>query len=77
MSARYFRSAAEFRAWLSVHHAAKTELLVGFHKVSSGRPSLTWPESVDEALCYGWIDGIRRRVGSLAGRSALLPQGGE
>ena len=62
MSARYFRSAALFRAWLAAHHATATELVVGFHKVGSGRPSLTWSESVDEALCYGWIDGIRRSV---------------
>jgi uncharacterized protein YdeI (YjbR/CyaY-like superfamily) len=58
----YFRSAAEFRKWLSAHHAKKTEALVGFHKRGSGQPSMTWPESVDEALCFGWIDGVRKRV---------------
>jgi uncharacterized protein YdeI (YjbR/CyaY-like superfamily) len=52
----------EFRAWLDAHHATETELLVGFHKKGSGRPSITWPESVDEALCFGWIDGVRRRI---------------
>jgi uncharacterized protein YdeI (YjbR/CyaY-like superfamily) len=62
MAAAYFRSAAEFRKWLAAHHAKETELLVGFHKKGSGRPSMTWPESVDEALCFGWIDGVRRRV---------------
>lgn len=60
--ARYFASPAEFRRWLAKHHATATELLVGFHKRATGRPSMTWPESVDEALCVGWIDGIRRRV---------------
>ncbi|HVX38270.1 MAG TPA: YdeI/OmpD-associated family protein, partial [Gemmatimonadaceae bacterium] len=48
--------------WLVTHHATATELLVGFHKVNTGRPSLTWPQSVDEALCFGWIDGVRRRI---------------
>jgi uncharacterized protein YdeI (YjbR/CyaY-like superfamily) len=50
------------RKWLEKHHATAAELLVGFHKKNTGRPTLTWPESVAEALCFGWIDGIRRRV---------------
>ena len=58
----YFPSPAEFRAWLEKHHDSATELLVGFHKRGTGKPSMTWPESVDEALCFGWIDGVRRRV---------------
>ena len=58
----YFDSPAAFRRWLERHHASHTELLVGFHKAHTGRPTLTWPESVDEALCFGWIDGIRRSV---------------
>ncbi|GMV08791.1 MAG TPA: YdeI/OmpD-associated family protein [Gemmatimonadaceae bacterium] len=58
----YFSSPGEWRAWLARHHASATEIWVGFHKVGTGRPSLTWPQSVDEALCYGWIDGIRKRV---------------
>jgi uncharacterized protein YdeI (YjbR/CyaY-like superfamily) len=62
MDAVYFATAEDFRAWLAEHHATATELLVGFHKKGTGTPSLTWPESVDEALCYGWIDGVRRRV---------------
>jgi uncharacterized protein YdeI (YjbR/CyaY-like superfamily) len=61
-TAIYFRSPAEFRKWLAAHHATETELLVGFHRKGTGRPSLTWPESVDEALCFGWIDGVRKRV---------------
>lgn len=60
--ARYFESPAAFRAWLEAHHAEATELWVGFYKKGTGRPSMTWPESVDQALCFGWIDGIRRRV---------------
>lgn len=58
----FFATAADFRAWLQAHAAHERELLVGFHKVGSGRPSMTWPESVDEALCVGWIDGVRKRV---------------
>ncbi|MDB4898452.1 MAG: bacteriocin-protection protein YdeI/OmpD-associated family, partial [Gemmatimonadetes bacterium] len=61
-SPRFFRTPAAFRAWLEANHERANELLVGFHKKGSGRPSLTWPESVDEALCYGWIDGVRRSI---------------
>jgi uncharacterized protein YdeI (YjbR/CyaY-like superfamily) len=61
-AAIYFRGPAELRAWLTEHHATRDELLVGFHKRATGVPSLTWPESVEEALCVGWIDGIRRSV---------------
>src|SRR5213592_1992670 len=58
----FFTTPAEFRAWLEDNHERESELLVGFHKRGSGRPSMTWPESVAEALCFGWIDGVRRRV---------------
>jgi uncharacterized protein YdeI (YjbR/CyaY-like superfamily) len=59
---KYFRTPAEFRRWLEKHHTTEQELLVGFYKKDSGKPSITWPESVREALCFGWIDGIRRNV---------------
>ncbi len=59
----FFADAAAFRAWLAEHHAAAEELWVGFWKKGSGRPSITWPESVDQALCFGWIDGVRRSLG--------------
>lgn len=62
MKPTFFATPAEFRAWLVAHHTSATELLVGFHKRESGRASLSWPESVDEALCFGWIDGVRRRI---------------
>jgi uncharacterized protein YdeI (YjbR/CyaY-like superfamily) len=58
----YFATPAAFRAWLRKNHGRAGELLVGFHKRAGGAHSMTWPESVDEALCYGWIDGVRRRV---------------
>jgi uncharacterized protein YdeI (YjbR/CyaY-like superfamily) len=62
MEPTFFATPDEFRAWLEEHHATETELLVGFHKKGSGRASITWPESVDQALCFGWIDGVRRRI---------------
>ncbi len=58
----FFAAPPEWRAWLEEHHESEAELLVGFHKKGSGRPSITWPESVVEALCFGWIDGVRRRI---------------
>ncbi len=59
---RYFATQAAWRAWLERNHAKSEELWVGFHRVSTGRPSITWPQSVDEALCFGWIDGLRRGI---------------
>ncbi len=56
----FFETPEEFRAWLAENHATAAQLVVGFHKKGSGRKSITWPESVDEALCYGWIDGVRK-----------------
>jgi uncharacterized protein YdeI (YjbR/CyaY-like superfamily) len=58
----FFATASAFRAWLEKNSSAATELLVGFWKVDSGRPCMTWPESVDEALCFGWVDGVRKRI---------------
>lgn len=58
----FFETPADFRAWLAKNHATAKELLVGFYKKGSKRPSITWPESVDEALCYGWIDGVRKGI---------------
>jgi len=63
MKPRFFPTPAAFRRWLERHHASVPELFVGFHKRGSGKPSITWPESVDQALCFGWIDGIRRSLG--------------
>ncbi|MDO9405451.1 MAG: YdeI/OmpD-associated family protein [Polaromonas sp.] len=59
---RFFATAEDFRAWLEQHASSSRELLVGFHKVQSGQPSMSWSASVDEALCFGWIDGVRRRI---------------
>jgi uncharacterized protein YdeI (YjbR/CyaY-like superfamily) len=62
MEPTFFRTPAEFRAWLEEHHETETELLVGFYKKGSGRQGITWHEAVGEALCFGWIDGIGRRI---------------
>src|SRR3990170_1533868 len=57
---RFFATPADFRAWLEENHDKVDVQWVGFYKKGSGLPSITWPESVDEALCFGWIDGLRK-----------------
>lgn len=59
---RFFRDGAAFRIWLAANHESASEVVVGYYKVSTGKPSMTWSESVDEALCYGWIDGVRHSL---------------
>ena len=59
---QFFPTPEAFRKWLTKHGSTSTELFVGFYKVGTGKKSITWPESVDEALCYGWIDGVRKRI---------------
>lgn len=62
MKPTFFSSPAQFRQWLEQNHDSASELLVGFHKKSSGKKSITYPEALDEALCFGWIDGVRRNL---------------
>jgi uncharacterized protein YdeI (YjbR/CyaY-like superfamily) len=62
MKPRFFATPSQFRTWLQQHSAQTQELWVGFYKRSSGKRSITWPEAVDQALCFGWIDGIRRSL---------------
>ncbi|NNJ88231.1 MAG: bacteriocin-protection protein [Eudoraea sp.] len=64
MTPIFFKDQKEFRAWLRVNHSQEQELWVGYYKVKTGKPSLTWSESVDQALCFGWIDGLRRSLGT-------------
>ena len=73
-SPTFFDSPADWRTWLRAHHAGATELSVGFWKKASGRPSITWPESVDEALSFGWIDGVRHRIDDEAYRIRFTPR---
>ncbi|AWH85361.1 bacteriocin-protection protein [Flavobacterium album] len=63
MEPHFFKTQADFRKWLDKNSEKETELLVGFYKTNSGKPSMTWPESVDQALCFGWIDGVRKSLG--------------
>lgn len=58
----FFAGQAGFRKWLKKNHKKEKELVVGFYKVGSGKPSMTWSQSVDEALCFGWIDGVRKSI---------------
>ena len=62
MAPIFFANQSDFRKWLQKNHKKETELSVGFYKVDSGKPSMTWPQSVDEALCFGWIDGVRKSI---------------
>jgi uncharacterized protein YdeI (YjbR/CyaY-like superfamily) len=61
-SPAFFETPEDFRRWLAEHHESAEMLWVGYYKKATGRPSITWPESVDEALCFGWIDGLRKKV---------------
>ncbi len=74
MKPTFFATPTEFRAWLEKHHADAQELLVGFYKKDSGKPSITWPESVDQALCFGWIDGVRKRVDDVSYTIRFTPR---
>ena len=73
-SVKFFATPARWRAWLEKNHDKKTELLVGFYKRGTKKPSLTWPESVDEALCFGWIDGVRKSLGDEAYTIRFTPR---
>lgn len=74
MKPTFFDTPADFRAWLAKHHASRTELLVGFRKVGTGLPSVTWPQAVDEALCFGWIDGVRKKIDDAAYSIRFTPR---
>jgi uncharacterized protein YdeI (YjbR/CyaY-like superfamily) len=70
----FFAEPAAFRAWLEKHHQTKCEQCVGFHRKASGRPSITWPEAVDEALCFGWIDGLRKTIAAESYKIRFTPR---
>ena len=74
MKPEFFQTPADFGTWLEKNHATATELWVGFYKKDSGKPSITWPESVDQALCFGWIDGIRKRVDEISYQIRFTPR---
>jgi uncharacterized protein YdeI (YjbR/CyaY-like superfamily) len=70
----FFKTPAEFRRWLDKNHAGTTELWVAFYKRDSGHASITWPEAVDEALCYGWIDGVRKSIDDVSYTIRFTPR---
>ncbi len=74
MKPRFFATPEKLRAWLEEHHATATELWVGLYKKGSGRPSITWPEVVDEVLCFGWIDGVRRSIDDESYMNRITPR---
>jgi uncharacterized protein YdeI (YjbR/CyaY-like superfamily) len=71
---RFFPTPSDFRTWLKIHHQNTRELWVGLYKKGSGRPSITWPESVDEALCVGWIDGLRKTIDAESYKIRFTPR---
>jgi uncharacterized protein YdeI (YjbR/CyaY-like superfamily) len=70
----FFETPSELRAWLEAHHDTARELWVGFHKKGTGRPSISWSEAVDQALCFGWIDGIRKSVDESSYTNRFTPR---
>ena len=74
MKATFFKTPSAFRKWLEKNHDKKSELIVGFYKVGSGKPSITWPEAVDQALCFGWIDGVRNSIDEISYCNRFTPR---
>lgn len=74
MSIIFFESSSDFRKWLEQNHSTESELWVGFYKRGSGKPSITWPESVDQALCFGWIDGVRKSIDEQSYKIRFTPR---
>lgn len=74
MKPKFFRDAQALRSWLVKNHDKQTELWVGMYKKSSGKPSITWPEVVDQCLCFGWIDGVRRSIDEEAYMNRITPR---
>ncbi len=71
---QFFPTLADWRTWLEKHHANFEELWAGFYKRDSGRPSISWPESVDGALCFGWIDGVRHSIDAISYKIRFTPR---
>ena len=74
MDLTYFKSSSEFRKWLEKNHAIETDLWVGFYKIKSGIKSITYQEAVDQALCFGWIDGIKKKIDELSYTHRFTPR---
>ncbi len=74
MDIKFFKTQADWRKWLLKNHNSADELWVGFYKKASGKPSITWKQSVDEALCFGWIDGIRKSIDEVSYKIRFTPR---
>ena len=74
MDVHFFETPAEWRIWLEAHHATAAEVEVGFRRKASGLPSMTWSQAVDEALCFGWIDGVRHSIDQISYRNRFTPR---
>src|SRR5215213_5644034 len=74
MKPTFFKTPEAFRAWLEKHHKTADELWVGYYRKDTGKPTITWQESVDEALCFGWIDGIRKKISDEAYTNRFTPR---
>ena len=71
---KFFKTPSDLRKWFAAHHACESEQWVGFYKKDSGKASITWPQSVDEALCFGWIDGIRKSIDDISYKIRFTPR---
>ena len=74
MPPTFFRTPSQLREWLETYHTTTDELWIGYYKKDTGKPSITWPESVDQALCYGWIDGVRKRIDDISYTIRFTPR---
>jgi uncharacterized protein YdeI (YjbR/CyaY-like superfamily) len=74
MTIKFFKSPATFRKWLEANHQTVPEQWVGYYKKGTGKPSMTWPESVDQALCFGWIDGLRKNIDEISYKIRFTPR---
>jgi uncharacterized protein YdeI (YjbR/CyaY-like superfamily) len=70
----FFRNPAEYRKWLEKNHSTAKELWIGYYKKATGKPSLTWEQTVDESLCFGWIDGIRKSIDEESFKQRVTPR---
>lgn len=74
MQPKFFKTPSDLRKWFEAHHASAAEQWVGYYKKDSGKASITWPQSVDEALCFGWIDGIRKSIDDVSYMIRFTPR---
>lgn len=74
MDVVFFATTVELRSWFAAHHESATELWVGFYKKATGRPTISWSDAVDQALCFGWIDGIRKRIDDASYTNRFTPR---